>query len=52
MPSFENYTNFAVIVILVAWMLYWLISAFGNKTAARVDGWASFLIYRVPLVVA
>ena len=52
MPSFENYANLAVLVIWVAWLLYWFVSAFGNKAAARVDGWASFLTYRVPLVVA
>ncbi|MEW9571869.1 isoprenylcysteine carboxylmethyltransferase family protein [Rhodanobacter sp. Si-c] len=52
MSSFENYADLAVVVIWVAWLLYWFISAFGNKAAARVDGWASFLTYRVPLVVA
>ncbi|MBD8899588.1 isoprenylcysteine carboxylmethyltransferase family protein [Rhodanobacter sp. DHG33] len=52
MSSFENYANLAVAVIWVAWLLYWFVSAFGNKTAARVDGWASFLAYRVPLMVA
>lgn len=52
MSSFESYANFAVFAIWVAWMLYWFVSAFGNKAAVRVDGWASFLVYRVPLLVA
>ncbi|WP_225578207.1 isoprenylcysteine carboxylmethyltransferase family protein [Rhodanobacter sp. 7MK24] len=52
MSPFENYTKLAVAVTWVAWLLYWFISAFGNKAAARVDGWASFLTYRVPLILA
>lgn len=52
MLSFESYADLAVLVIWVAWLLYWFVGAFGNKAVARVDGWASFLVYRVPLLVA
>lgn len=51
MSSFENDANLAVVVIWGVWMLYWFVSAFGNKAAARVDGRASLLAYRLPLVV-
>ena len=45
---------FGIVVPLIwaAWLLYWFVSAFGNKTAARVDGWGALLVYRAPLVVA
>ena len=42
----------AVALIWLAWLLYWFVSAFGNKAAARVDGWGPLLVYRVPLVIA
>lgn len=52
MSPFESYVHFAVLAIWAVWLLYWFVSAFGNKAAARVDGWAPFLAYRVPLLVA
>lgn len=41
-----------VVLIWLAWLLYWFASAFGNKAAARVDGWGPLLVYRIPLVAA
>jgi len=52
MDSFENHAQIAAVAIWIAWLLYWFVSAFGNKAAARVDGWMSFLTYRAPLMLA
>ena len=41
-----------VALVWLAWLLYWFVSAFGNKAAARVDSWGSLLVYRIPLLVA
>ncbi|MEW9622845.1 methyltransferase family protein [Rhodanobacter geophilus] len=45
---------FGIVVPLIwlAWLLYWFVGAFGNKTAARVDSLGSLLVYRIPLLVA
>lgn len=52
MLPIDDRANLVVIVFWAVWLLYWFVSAFGNKAVARADGWASFLAYRVPLVEA
>ena len=41
----------AVSLIWAAWLLYWFVSAFGTKRAARVDSLGMMLAYRVPLLL-
>lgn len=45
---------FDVVVSLIwaAWLLYWFVSAFGTKRAARVDSLGTMLVYRLPLMIA
>lgn len=40
-----------VSLIWAAWLLYWFVSAFGAKHAARVDSLGTMLVYEVPLVI-
>jgi len=40
-----------VSLIWAAWLLYWFVSAFGTKRAARVDSLGTMLVYRVPLLL-
>jgi len=40
-----------VSLIWLAWLLYWFVSAFGTKRAARVDSLGTMLVYRVPLLL-
>jgi len=40
-----------VSLIWAAWLLYWFVSAFGTKHAARVDSLGTMLVYEVPLVI-
>ena len=40
-----------VSLIWAAWLLYWFVSAFGTKRAARVDSLGTILVYRVPLLL-
>ncbi|WP_426662049.1 methyltransferase family protein [Rhodanobacter aciditrophus] len=44
---------FGTVVALawMAWLLYWFVSAFGTKRAARVDSFGTMLAYRVPLLL-
>jgi len=41
----------AVSLIWAAWLLYWFVSAFGTKRAARVDSLGAMLVYQVPLLL-
>lgn len=41
----------AVSLIWAAWLLYWFVSAFGTKRAARVDSLGTMLVYRLPLLL-
>ena len=41
----------AVSLIWLAWLLYWFVSAFGTKRAARVDSLGTMLVYRLPLLL-